>query len=77
MFNGSGVFLISIFSVKPFHATGFFLYLLKAAENQKFLDVFRGYIKRPLAWDGLILSSVLPDIWSLPLNLSFSQPSFI
>ena len=56
MSNGSGVFLISIFSVKPFHATGFFLYLLKAAENQKFLDVFRGYIKRPLAWDGLILS---------------------
>ena len=47
--NGSGVFLISIFSVKPFHATGFFLYLLKAAENQKFSDVFRGYIKRPLA----------------------------
>ena len=56
MFNGSGAFLISIFSVKPFHATGFFLYLLKAAENQKFLDVFRGYIKRPLSWDGLILS---------------------
>ena len=35
--------------VKPFHATGLFLYLLKTSENQTASDVLRGYRKRPLA----------------------------
>ena len=38
----------------PFHATGLFLYLLKTSENLWFSDVFRGYRKRPVAWDGLM-----------------------
>ena len=32
----------------PFNFTGFFLYLLKALENQRFSDVLRGYRKRPV-----------------------------
>ena len=41
-------------SVNPFHATGLFLYTLKTSENQMFTDVFRGYRKRPVAWNGLM-----------------------
>ena len=40
--------------LNPFHATGFFLYLLKASENLWFSDVFRGYRKRTVAWNGLM-----------------------
>ena len=36
--------------INPFHATGLFLYPTKTLENQVFSDVFRGYIKRPVAW---------------------------
>ena len=39
-----------------FHATGFVLYPLKTSENLCFSDFFRGYRKRPVAWNGLILS---------------------
>ena len=35
-----------------FHATGHFLYSLKASENW-FSDVFRGYRKRLVAWNGI------------------------
>ena len=38
---------------KPFHATGLFLYTLKISENLWIPDVFRGYRKRPVAWNGL------------------------
>ena len=38
--------------IKPFHATGLFLYLLKT-ENLWFSDVFRGYRKRSVTWNGL------------------------
>ena len=34
-------------------ATGLFLCSLKTSEKQKFSDVFRGYRKRPVAWNGL------------------------
>ena len=37
-----------------FHATGLFLYLLKKSENIWFSGVFRGYRKRPVAWNGLM-----------------------
>ena len=33
----------------------FFLYPLKTSENLWLSDVFRGYRKRPVAWNGLIL----------------------
>ena len=35
----------------PFHAAGIFLYPLRIPENQRFSDIFRGYRKRPLAWN--------------------------
>ena len=49
------------FSVKPifsnpFHATDLFWYPLKTSENLWFSDVFRGYQKRLVAWNGLISS---------------------
>ena len=37
-----------------FHATGLFLYPFKTWENQRFSYIFRGYKKRPVAWNGLI-----------------------
>ena len=37
----------------PFQATGLFLYPLKTSGNQRFSDVFRGYKKRPVAWNEL------------------------
>ena len=36
------------------HATGLFLYPLKTSGNLWFSDVFRGYRKMPVAWNGLI-----------------------
>ena len=39
--------------LNPFHATCLFLYLLKTWENLTFCDVFRIYIKRPVAWNSL------------------------
>ena len=39
--------------VKPFHATGLFLFPLKISENLWF-SVFRGYRKRPVTWNGLV-----------------------
>ena len=38
----------------PFDVTGLFLYPQKASGNQRFSNVFRGYRKRPVAWNGLI-----------------------
>ena len=40
--------------IKPFHATGLFLYLLKTSENQRFSDIFRRYRKSPVARNRLI-----------------------
>ena len=38
--------------LNPFHTTDLFLYHLKTSENQSFSDVFRGYKKRSVAWNG-------------------------
>ena len=35
--------------------TGLFLYSQKTTENQRFSDIFRGYRKRPVAWNRLII----------------------
>ena len=35
--------------INPSHATDLFLYSLKISENQRFFDIFRGYIKTSLA----------------------------
>ena len=39
-----------------YHATGLLLYLLKTSGNQRFFDVFRGYKKRPVASNGLMIT---------------------
>ena len=39
--------------INPFHATGLFWYPLKTSENLWFSDVFRGYQKRSVVWNGL------------------------
>ena len=53
-----------IFSFKiffnPFHATDLFWYPLKTSENVWFSDVFKGYQKGSVAWNGL--SSIY--VWS-------------
>ena len=36
------------------HATDFFLYPQKTSENLWFSDVFRGYRKRAVTWNGLV-----------------------
>ena len=43
-------------SLDLFHATGLFLHPLKTSKNLWFSDVFRGYRKRSVAWNGLIIS---------------------
>ena len=39
--------------INPLHATGPILSPLKTSENQRFSDVFRGYRKRSVVWNGL------------------------
>ena len=41
-------------TLTPFHATDLFWYPQEASENQRFSDVFRGYQKKSVTWNGLI-----------------------
>ena len=41
-------------SYYSFHASDLFWYALKTSENLWFSDVFRGYQKRSVAWNGLM-----------------------
>ena len=47
-------FGVAIQYINPFHASDLFWYPLKISEKQRFSDVFRGYQKRSVAWNGLI-----------------------
>ena len=47
------VFRVTTNTFNPFHAADLFWYPLKASENQRFSDVFRGYQKRSVARNGL------------------------
>ena len=40
--------------INLFHATGRFQYPLKTSENQRFFNVYSGYWKRLVAWNGLM-----------------------
>ena len=42
--------------VYPFYPTGPFQYPLKMSENQRFFHIFRRHIKRPVAWNRLMLN---------------------
>ena len=50
----------------PYHAAGLFLYTLKTSEN----DVFRGYRKRIVAWNGSKVEECLTVCFRL-----FAQPT--
>ena len=41
------------FLTNPYHATGFFIYFLKAKKNLLFSDVFKKYRKKLVTWNGL------------------------
>ena len=57
----------------PFHATGLFLYPLTTSENQDFY-IFRGYRKRPVAWNGL-RNALLAETTSDSISLLPSLPA--
>ena len=44
----------------PFYATG--QHPLKILENLWFADVFRGYIKRPVKLNGLMINSLMTEV---------------
>ena len=51
-----GEYMLAVFLkifLNPFHAIDLFWYPLKTSENLWFSDVFRGYQKRSVAWNGL------------------------
>ena len=65
--------------INPFYATGLFQCPLKTSETQRFSDVFRGYIKMPVAGNELntsyygLRSVLVPNaLLTLTLNLIFS-----
>ena len=59
----------------PFHATDLFLYLLKTSENQRFCDIFRGYRKRSVAWNGLTVTTTkLKSLAEAVVRRCFSKP---
>ena len=53
IYKNSLVSNIWIFLINHFRATCLFLYPLKASQNQTFSNDFRGYRKRPAAWNEL------------------------
>ena len=48
-----------------FHTTDLFQSPLRISENQIFLDVFRGYQKRSVAWNGLIVVQIFNKTFSV------------
>ena len=52
----------------PFHAIDLFWYPLKTSENLWFSDVFRGYQKRSVAWNGLM---IIKSLIGVPLDWLF------
>ena len=50
-------------AVNPFRTTGLFRYPPRKTENQRFPDVFRGYQKRPVAWNGLMFIRNTAHAW--------------
>ena len=55
--------------VNPFHATSLFYDPLNTLENQMISDVFRGYRKKTVAWDGLTIFLALAFILLKTYNL--------
>ena len=66
-------------SITPFHTTCLFVYLLKTSENVCFFDVFKGYRKRPAAWNGLTMIQSIKRHKEkrLPRNTCTQMQSFL
>ena len=45
--------ILAALLINQFHVAGLFFYPLKTSENQRFSDVFKGYRKKLMAWNGL------------------------
>ena len=54
------------FPLNPFHATDLFLHPVETTKSLSFSDVFKGYRKRPVAWNGLKTER---NTWKLPAIL--------
>ena len=66
-------------SINPFHTTCLFVYLLKTSGNFWFFDVFKGYRKRPVAWNGLTMIQSIKrhKEKGLPRNTYTQMQSFL
>ena len=66
-------------SINPFHTTCLFVYLLKTSGNFWFFDVFKGYRKRPVAWNGLTMIQSIKRYREkgLPRNTCTQMQSFL
>ena len=58
--------LIQALQIKPISCHYLFRYPQKISENQRFSDVFRGYRKRPVEWNGLTLNALRMSTEMLP-----------
>ena len=79
-YEKSGFYVDFLSQFNLFRATGLFPYPLKTSGNQRFSDVFRGYRKRPVAWNGLtFLNTDIKQnlLNSKGLSLSFSLKNWI
>ena len=54
--------------LNPFHATDLFWYPLKTSETQRFSDVFRGYQKSSVTWNGVNCISIVLGILKILLR---------
>ena len=63
------------FGLNPSHVTGQSTCLLKIPENIWFSDVSRGYRKRPVAWNTLVILLHKQKILLVTSFLSFTGPS--
>ena len=65
-------------TINPFHAIGLFLYPLETLKNLWFPDVFRGYKKRPMVWNGLNFNNITSLIsWNVLTTLHLSKHKVI
>ena len=57
-----------------YYCTSLFIYSLKVSENKIFSGVFREYIKRPMAWNGL--SEPKTKIFSAAIHIGTANTDF-
>ena len=60
----------------PFRDTDLFWYALTTSENHRFSDVFRGYQKRTVAWNGLITQKNSQCMQEVLLKIRYFDRAF-